>query len=520
MPRKPTVQSILHNPRLPSLPGVAIKVLDLTRDENVNFREVADVIQNDQALSIKIIRTVNSSYFGLTRPCTSINQAIVFLGLEAVKTLVLGFSLVDSIDGCNDHDVAFDYASYWRRSLHSAVAAREIARLAATCDPEEAFLAALIQDVGMIVLNRVFRDVYIQILDLTHGDHTQLIALERKSLEMDHAEVGAAIGEMWKLPPQLTCTIEHHHDAGRSPKQFSGLVRIVELANLAAEMLRVRHGDLHRRAGSGDSADSTPRFNQLLREQTGIEQLEAETLLQTMETGAKELASLFRVNISTPAEVDHVLGLAEDLRIQREIAGLPSVSTSVTSADVAAGTMAVLAPGSAHRSVMGTIVCPSRFRQYLRSAITEAREQDGCVGVMVCEIDTRLNGADADVPTLPLVEEIAGYVGSEAVVCADRADRVSLLLSRFDRVILARLANTIRMHFRSSDSMSPNQPGERENQRHLNIGAATYEHDSRDIVTDEQKLISLAEHALNLAKSAGPGAIRVFNPVPPTECAA
>ncbi len=91
------LDKVLACKQLPSLPAVAMRVLELSGQENVSFKEIADTITNDQGLSSKVLRTVNSSFYALRKPCASINQSIVMLGLSAVKTLALGFSLVGSI---------------------------------------------------------------------------------------------------------------------------------------------------------------------------------------------------------------------------------------------------------------------------------------------------------------------------------------------------------------------------------------------------------------------------------------
>jgi HD-like signal output (HDOD) protein len=138
------LERVLCAPNLPTLPVVAMRVLELTAKPDASLREIAAVIENDPAIASKVIRTVNSSFYGLTRRVGSIQQALAFLGLQTVKALVLGFSLARSIDGGGDDEVSFDFLSYWRRSIYSAAAAREIALLHKRCDPDEAFMAALV----------------------------------------------------------------------------------------------------------------------------------------------------------------------------------------------------------------------------------------------------------------------------------------------------------------------------------------------------------------------------------------
>src|SRR3982751_5373593 len=121
------LERILRCPNLPTLPTVAVRVLELTQNVNVSMDDLTATIQNDQGLAAKVLKTVNSSFYGLRRPCASISQAVVLLGLSAVKALALGFSLVSAVGEADDE---FDHVAYWRRGLYTAVAARAIAKQA------------------------------------------------------------------------------------------------------------------------------------------------------------------------------------------------------------------------------------------------------------------------------------------------------------------------------------------------------------------------------------------------------
>ncbi|MCH2147839.1 MAG: HDOD domain-containing protein, partial [Phycisphaerales bacterium] len=132
---KITIEELIAGHRLPTLPTVAARVLEMTDAEDIDLRRIADVVQMDQALAAKVLRTVNSSFYGLSRPCGTVRQAMVYLGLNAVKTLVLSFSLVDTVDGRGADANGFNFTEYWRRSIHTAVAARELARKIGGWDP-------------------------------------------------------------------------------------------------------------------------------------------------------------------------------------------------------------------------------------------------------------------------------------------------------------------------------------------------------------------------------------------------
>jgi len=114
------IEEILSCSSLPSLPAVALRVVELTSNVDVKLPELATTIQNDQGLASKVLRTVNSSFYGLPNRCASINKALVLLGLGPVKSLALSFSLIGSI---GDQDDGFDYQNYWRRGLFTAVSA-------------------------------------------------------------------------------------------------------------------------------------------------------------------------------------------------------------------------------------------------------------------------------------------------------------------------------------------------------------------------------------------------------------
>src|ERR1700689_4621896 len=152
------VNRIKQCPNLPSMPSIAIQVLDLAGKENVDITEIARIISKDPAMSGKIVRTVNSSFYGRSQHVSTVSHALVILGLQSVKTLVLGFSLVTNL--MKGKEKGFKHIDYWRRSVYSATAARTIAIRINLVQQEEAFLAALLKDIGMLVLDQVLGAEY------------------------------------------------------------------------------------------------------------------------------------------------------------------------------------------------------------------------------------------------------------------------------------------------------------------------------------------------------------------------
>src|SRR5947209_3019500 len=138
------VDRIRQCPNLPSLPGVAVQVVELAQRPDADIAEIARLITKDSALSGKILRTINSSFYARSQPIATLSQALVMLGLQSVKTLVLGFSLVKSLTGKDGKDgkgTGFNRLDYWKRSIYGATAARILAARVHVVQQEEVFLA-------------------------------------------------------------------------------------------------------------------------------------------------------------------------------------------------------------------------------------------------------------------------------------------------------------------------------------------------------------------------------------------
>ncbi|MCA9291572.1 MAG: HDOD domain-containing protein, partial [Phycisphaerales bacterium] len=212
------LEKVFNCPTLPSLPSIAIEVLELTADDSVPVAKIAKVIQNDQALAAKILKTINSSFYGLAKPCPTISRAVAYLGMNTVKSLALGFSVIDlQAEGGG----AFDPMAHWRRCVYGGAGARIIgeylvSRDAASGpevdgDPEEMFIAALLQDVGVLAMFTALGEEYDDVIAGAGRDHDRLAALEQAAFGVDHAEVGALLGEKWRLPTSLAELIRYHH---------------------------------------------------------------------------------------------------------------------------------------------------------------------------------------------------------------------------------------------------------------------------------------------------------------------
>lgn len=227
-----------HFVNFPSPPGVASEILRLVGQPQTDMDCVAMAISRDAALAAKVLRIANSPLYAQLRKSSNLRQALVVLGLNATLTLALGFSLVKSLRGEKPHGV--NYPHYWRRTLLAASAARALGEATGQGALEDLFLCGLLQDLGMLALDRAMPDLYVDTGELQRA-HRELANYEQGRVGMDHAEVGAWLLEQWRLPSRLTEAIaaSHRHDHRRALEAADTFNRCVALSGAVADLFLV-----------------------------------------------------------------------------------------------------------------------------------------------------------------------------------------------------------------------------------------------------------------------------------------
>jgi diguanylate cyclase (GGDEF)-like protein len=194
----------------PSPPGIATTIIEVAQDPNIEMSRVAQIVGMDPALTTKILRIANSPLYAQRRRSENLRQALVVLGLNATLTLALSFSLVKVLRGGKPNGINYPY--YWRRAVLGAIASRALGEAVGQTLLEELFLAGLLQDIGVLALDRSRPETYRGIGDI-QKDHRELQAHERRVLGTDHAEVGAWLLKTWNLAPRLYNAVEQSHRA-------------------------------------------------------------------------------------------------------------------------------------------------------------------------------------------------------------------------------------------------------------------------------------------------------------------
>lgn len=218
---------------LPSPKGVALAVMQLAQDENATGAAMARTIQCDPALAGRLVKAANCARFGGRRPVASVADAVLVLGMSAVRKLALGFSLVS--DYRHGKCERFDYEEFWSRSLVIALATQAIVGHARVANPEEIFLIGLTSRIGCLALATVYPREYAAVLD-EHGKRglVALAPLERRRFATDHNELTVALMCDWGLPRALVDPVLHHeHPASGKFDEGSRAFTLCHALNLA-----------------------------------------------------------------------------------------------------------------------------------------------------------------------------------------------------------------------------------------------------------------------------------------------
>lgn len=187
--------------RLPTLPVVALRLVELAGDETAALDQFAEQITFDPALAGKLLRVANSSFYGHRRTISNLSQAMGLLGLNATIALSLSFSLRECLV-TQEHSSGFDTTAYWRRALLTALACRTIAAALDEPQPEDFLFAGLLQDIGVLAMDAMFGEPYAALYRKSL-DHKDLLAQETVRFGFSHAQAGAHLLKIWGLPDRL-----------------------------------------------------------------------------------------------------------------------------------------------------------------------------------------------------------------------------------------------------------------------------------------------------------------------------
>jgi len=223
------IQEISH---IATLPEVTMKIIKLVEDPDSTAQDLNNVISNDPALGARILKVVNSAFYGLPGQIGSINRAIVLLGLNAVKNIAIAASLAKLFRG-GKIAANFDARDLWSNAIASACATRQLAQKVGLGLPDEAFLSGLIHDIGIMVEIQARRTQFVEVLQkLEENPGMSLLEAETQVLGANHEQFGQGLCKLWKFPQSFQYVTGFHHrpmELAQNQRTLTGLVHVADI---------------------------------------------------------------------------------------------------------------------------------------------------------------------------------------------------------------------------------------------------------------------------------------------------
>jgi putative nucleotidyltransferase with HDIG domain len=229
-----TITRAFKNIPLPSV--TATRLIQQISREDYDLSEILETLKMDTGMTSHILRVVNSPAFSLLKPVSTLERAVIYVGARDI----LEISLINLTSYLKDQKLSgykADVRDLWRHDLRTAIAARELAFMNPEMQPELAFTAGLLHDIGKVALSDFFQlsaEKHLQLAD--DSNELDFLFHEKKILGIDHAEAGFEIATIWKLPGSLQSSIRYHHQPSKAEKIYKPLVFLIHIADILAMM--------------------------------------------------------------------------------------------------------------------------------------------------------------------------------------------------------------------------------------------------------------------------------------------
>jgi putative nucleotidyltransferase with HDIG domain len=226
-------RTLLEVKNLPTLPGIVLKLSRMAEDPDTTIEQMEKVISRDHILATKLLKLVNSAFFGFRQRISSLNSAIILLGFNVIRSLIISGSIFEIMES-QDREL-------WEHSLGCAVASNVLATRLGLSDPEEISTAGLIHDIGKVAIKMELPGEQEQIRKLVEERRVTTITAERAVLGFDHTEAGSWLARSWNLPAKLVEPIACHHDP-RLARDNQLAASVVHFSNIIIRGLGYGHG--------------------------------------------------------------------------------------------------------------------------------------------------------------------------------------------------------------------------------------------------------------------------------------
>ena len=211
---------------LPTLPTIAMEVNKMLRNYDTSISKLAQTIEKDQAMVPRILKLVNSAFFGFQSKISSISHAVVLLGFNTVRNAVVSISIIDAFSGDKESLEGFDITKFWNHSVAVAVISRYLAEKTRLQPLDDFFTGGLLHDIGKIVLFQHFQDLFKKVWISAKDNNLSFYDAEKKEIPITHARIGAYLAKKWQIPGSLVDVIQYHHALSKNAKDFNMLMTV------------------------------------------------------------------------------------------------------------------------------------------------------------------------------------------------------------------------------------------------------------------------------------------------------
>ena len=214
---------------MPPFPKVAQQVMKMLEDPSVKAKSLAEVIQYDSAITANLLKTCNAAYFGLSRKVSSLDDALVVVGHDILKDIIIASSSSRFYKGPAGEGYCLEQGDLWKHSVATAIMAKMLSKHFKEVDPGVAFTVGLLHDIGKRFLSSFVAQDFATIMDMAHGGESSFLEAEKEVLGMNHAELGGLIMERWEFADEFCTAVRQHHNPGAL--ELDQLTALIAMSN-------------------------------------------------------------------------------------------------------------------------------------------------------------------------------------------------------------------------------------------------------------------------------------------------
>jgi putative nucleotidyltransferase with HDIG domain len=215
---------------IPTLPTIVFELNQHLENPETSIAKVSETIEKDQAMALRILKLVNSAFYGFKSRVSDIKNAVVLLGFNAVRNAIVSVSVINALPKSLLFQ-DFEMNAFWKHSLAVAVTSKNIAQKAGMESPDNCFVGGLLHDVGKVILAQYFQDLFVRVWEHMQKECVSFYQAELRELPVDHARIGAHLAERWTLPQGLIDGLRWHHEF-QPDIPNANFVMIIHLANI------------------------------------------------------------------------------------------------------------------------------------------------------------------------------------------------------------------------------------------------------------------------------------------------